>query len=248
MLSDDFNHHQVHHNHRDSESRPEPPIQDDHHQQPTPQPRVLTILSYVLEKLVARNNHLVLSNNGTTSSYHDDDQHHHQMRKNYLKGFDGVRAPSISIPKYLERIYKYTNCSLSCFVVGYVYLDRLIHRYPDSLVVSLNIHRLLLTCVMVASKMLDDVNCNNAFFARVGGVTNSELNRLELELLFLLDFRVVVSSNVFETYCHHLEKEMHRNGATPLITSFAAHNATDVSVEAHSTTSNNSSSPDPKIK
>ncbi|KAL5865112.1 hypothetical protein ACOSQ3_002626 [Xanthoceras sorbifolium] len=53
-----------------------------------------------------------------------------------LNAFHGVRAPSISIPKYLERIYKYTNCSPSCFVVGYVYIDRLSHRHPDSLVVS----------------------------------------------------------------------------------------------------------------
>ncbi|KAH7576785.1 hypothetical protein JRO89_XS01G0148700 [Xanthoceras sorbifolium] len=53
-----------------------------------------------------------------------------------LNALHGVRAPSISIPKYLERIYKYTNCSPSCFVVGYVYIDRLSHRHPDSLVVS----------------------------------------------------------------------------------------------------------------
>lgn len=74
-----------------------------------------------------------------------------------LNVFHGVRAPAISIPKYLERIYKYTNCSPSCFVVGYVYVDRLSHKHPDSLVVSLNIHRLLVTCVMVASKIIDDV-------------------------------------------------------------------------------------------
>jgi hypothetical protein len=53
---------------------------------------------------------------------------------------------------------------------------------------------------------------NNAFYARVGGVSNAELNRLELELLFLLDFRVTVSSRVFESYCLHLEKEMLFNG------------------------------------
>lgn len=74
-----------------------------------------------------------------------------------LNGFHGVRAPSISIAKYLERIYKFTNCSPSCFVVGFVYIDRVVHRHPESLVVSLNVHRLLLTSVMVASKMLDDV-------------------------------------------------------------------------------------------
>ncbi|CAN0914598.1 CYCU1-1 [Linum grandiflorum] len=111
-------------------------------EQATP-PRVLTILSHVLEKLVARNDMLQVEWN--------------MNGKGGLNVFQGARAPSISILSYLERLYKYTECSPSCFVVGYVYIDRLIHKHPDSLLVSLNVHRLLLTCVLVASKMLDDV-------------------------------------------------------------------------------------------
>ncbi|CAI0550521.1 unnamed protein product [Linum tenue] len=104
-------------------------------------PRVLTILAHVLEKLVARNDRLLAGADGGKS----------------LNAFHGVRAPNISILKYLERLFKYTDCSPSCFVVGYVYIDRLIHKYPDSLLVSLNVHRLLVTSILVASKMLDDV-------------------------------------------------------------------------------------------
>lgn len=106
-------------------------------------PRVLTILSSVLEKLVARNDRLA---EGTGS-----------LVGKGLSGFQGIRAPSISIGKYLERLFKYSNCSPSCFVVAYVYIDRLLHKHPDSLLLSLNVHRLLVTTVMVASKMLDDV-------------------------------------------------------------------------------------------
>ncbi|KAK3028432.1 hypothetical protein RJ639_039024 [Escallonia herrerae] len=171
-------------------------------------PRVLTIISFLLEKLVARNDQLAI---GLTQQLHGLSNGSVRLGKS-LSVFHGVRAPSISIPKYLDRIYKYTSCSPSCFVVGYVYIDRLLHKHPDSLVVSLNVHRLLVTSVMVASKVLDDVHYNNAFYARVGGVSNAELNRLELELLFLLDFGVIVRSRVFESYCQQLEKEMLWNG------------------------------------
>ncbi|KAM4103714.1 hypothetical protein ACJW30_06G098900 [Castanea mollissima] len=171
-------------------------------------PRVLTILSSVLEKLVARNDRL----RDCLSAELDELSLGSALLGKSFNAFHGVRAPNISIPKYLERLYKFTDCSPSCFVVGYVYIDRLVHRHPDSLVISLNVHRLLVTSVMVASKMLDDEHYNNAFFARVGGVSNAELNRLELELLFLLDFGVAVSSRVFEFYCLHLEKEMMFNG------------------------------------
>lgn len=123
-------------------------------------PRVLTILSYVLEKLVARNDQLlVLGGHGAHDngfmSNGERGRQHRVLGRNF-NAFHGVRAPNISIAKYLERLYKYTNCSPSCFVVGYVYIDRLGHKYPDSLLVSLNVHRLLVTSVMVASKMLDD--------------------------------------------------------------------------------------------
>ena len=99
--------------------------QSDPSQAETTTPRVLTIISSVLEKLVARNDRLVevlseqldgLNCNGSSA----------RLGKS-LHAFHGVRAPNISIPKYLERIYKYTNCSPSGFVVGYVYIDRLAH-------------------------------------------------------------------------------------------------------------------------
>lgn len=192
-------------------------------------PRVLTVLSFVLEKLVARNDQL--SNGGGGSAGYGKS----------LKSFHGVRAPAISLDKYVERIYKYTSCSPSCFVVAFVYIDRLVHRYPDSLVVSLNVHRLLVTSVMVASKILDDSHYNNAFYARVGGVSNAELNKLEIELLFMLDFGVTVSSRVFESYCQHLEKEMLCNGSIerlppPGITN-SVDDVTEISVDDHAQTS-----------
>lgn len=76
---------------------------------------------------------------------------------------------------------------------------------------------------------------NNAFYARVGGVSNAELNMLDLELLILLDFGVIVSSRGFETYCLHLEKEMLVLGTTQKIErafiSNLVDDATEISVE-----------------
>lgn len=154
-------------------------------------PRILSVLSYALQRLVTRNDQFALPADGKKVTV-----------------FHGVRSPAITIAKYLERIYKYTSCSPSCFVVGYVYIDRLVHRQPDFPVISLNIHRLVLTSVMIAAKVLDDAHYNNAFYARVGGISNTELNRLEIDYLFRLGFRLKVTGKVFESYCLHLEKEM----------------------------------------
>ena len=49
---------------------------------------------------------------------------------------------------------------------------------------------------------------NNVFYARIGGISNGELNSLELDFLFRLDFRLHVTSNMFEGYCTYLEREL----------------------------------------
>lgn len=155
-------------------------------------PRVLLALAATLERLVLRNEKCLkdLSEHRKLTIYH------------------GLRPPNISILRYLERIHKYSNCSPSCFVVGFIFIDHLVHKQPDVPLISLNVHRLLITSIMVATKLLDDVHYNNAFYGRVGGISNVELNSLEVDFLFRLDFRLQVTSNMFEGYCTHLEREM----------------------------------------
>lgn len=64
---------------------------------------------------------------------------------------------SISIRSYLERILKYANCSHSCYIVAYIYLDRFIKKQPFLLFNSLSIHRFIITSVLVSAKFIDDL-------------------------------------------------------------------------------------------
>lgn len=48
---------------------------------------------------------------------------------------------------------------------------------------------------------------NNAYYARVGGVSTAELNRMEMKFLFSLDFRLQVNVKTFHKFCSQLEKE-----------------------------------------
>ena len=43
----------------------------------------------------------------------------------------GLRAPAICLSSYLERIFKYANCSPACYVLAFIYLERLLAvRWP----------------------------------------------------------------------------------------------------------------------
>ncbi|XP_074592190.1 cyclin-P3-1-like [Curcuma longa] len=120
--------------------------------------------------------------------------------------FSGMRAPTLSIQRYIERIFKYANCSPSCFLLGYIYIERFLQQ-PNICLTSLNVHRLIITSVVIAAKFMDDAFCSNAYYARVGGISTLEMNRLELNFLVSLDFRLHVTVGTFDAYCLRIEKE-----------------------------------------
>ena len=57
---------------------------------------------------------------------------------------------------------------------------------------------------MLAAKFYDDTYLNNDMYARIGGIRVEELNALELEFLFFIDFSLVVSQKEFEKYYNAL--------------------------------------------
>ncbi|CAK7340723.1 unnamed protein product [Dovyalis caffra] len=103
-------------------------------------PRVLLLIASVLEKSVQKNEKLLNAS----------------RRKDTVTLFHGSRSPSLSIGEYMERIFKYSRCSSSCFVVAYIYINKFLQR-TDAYLTSLNAHRLLISSIMVAAKFLDDV-------------------------------------------------------------------------------------------
>lgn len=154
-------------------------------------PRVLLLLSSLLERSVQKNETLLET----------------AQIKDAITIFHGSRAPTLSVRQYIDRIFKYSGCSPSCFVVAHIYVDRFL-QHTDAHLTSLNVHRLLITSVMVAAKFVDDAFFNNAYYAKVGGVSTAELNRLEMKFLFSLDFRLQVTVETFRSYCSQLDKEV----------------------------------------
>lgn len=114
--------------------------------------------------------------------------------------FHSIRPPGMSVHDYLERISKYFQCSHQCFVICMVYLDRITKHHPEYMVNILNVHRLLVTGIMVAAKFWDDVHYRNSYYAMAAGLATSELNTLESGFLRLLQWRLHVSSEEYNLY------------------------------------------------
>lgn len=141
--------------------------------------KIVQVLAAVLQKLIEANDN--------------------RPETGKITKFHALRAPSISVKSYLERIAKYANCSGECFVLALVYIDRLIQR-NNFVINSLNVHRILITSVMLAAKFFDDHYYNNTYYAKIGGVPRNEMNLLELEFLFLVNFSLYLDPNEYQKY------------------------------------------------
>jgi hypothetical protein len=112
-------------------------------------------------------------------------------------------SSSVNILNFMLRIKRYSKCSDACFLVAMVYLDRIVNN--GGFVLSThNVHRVLLTAIMVAAKFHEDHFYNNALFAKLGDLTLSEMNCLEIELLQQLRFSLVVTSELYNKYYYQL--------------------------------------------
>mmetsp|Transcript_54568 Transcript_54568/g.111357 ORF Transcript_54568/g.111357 Transcript_54568/m.111357 type:complete len:208 (-) Transcript_54568:38-661(-) len=120
--------------------------------------------------------------------------------------FHGQNSPGVSVRAYLERINCFSGCSSCCFVLGALYLEQL--RGLDSAykLNSYNFHRLCLTAIMVAAKFVDDFYFSNNYWAKVGGIPNDELNGLELEFLFLVNFNMHVKREDYDLFVKELKR------------------------------------------
>eukprot|EP00792_Barthelona_sp_PAP020_P004909 TRINITY_DN2405_c0_g2_i1.p1 TRINITY_DN2405_c0_g2~~TRINITY_DN2405_c0_g2_i1.p1 ORF type:complete len:181 (+),score=49.06 TRINITY_DN2405_c0_g2_i1:70-612(+) len=120
--------------------------------------------------------------------------------------FFSSTIPSMGVLAYMHRIQNYANCSASALIAAGIYLDRVMIMNPEIMVNNFSFHRLFLTAVVLAAKYFDDKFFTNNYYSRVGGIKITELNKLEIELLFLLKFSLQISTEEFENFCNSIEE------------------------------------------
>ncbi|RZC69199.1 hypothetical protein C5167_032263 [Papaver somniferum] len=174
--------------------------QDDHDPNT---PLVISVLASLLERTMSRNERSTKKFINSSPSSPSNDRTHI---------FYCDRTLDMTIQSFLERIFRYTHIAPSIYVVAYTYIDRFCQIHKEFRITNTNVHRFLITTIMVASKFVEDMNYRNSYFAKVGGITTKEMNKLEVEFLFLMGFKLHVNVKVFESYCCHLEREVSIGG------------------------------------
>lgn len=107
------------------------------------------------------------------------------------------KPPFISLAGYIHRLYSCMHCSVECFVLARIYLDRISTKYP---ITAYSVHRSVLLSVVVAAKYHDDRYYTNAHYAKVGGISVETLNELEARFLQCIEYQLWVEEDVYEVF------------------------------------------------
>lgn len=88
---------------------------------------------------------------------------------------------------------RYSQASTQAYATGAVILQRLCSSTPAPLFLhSRSFQRLLIVAFMLAAKLYDDIYLSNKVWAKIGGISVSEINDLELVFLKALGWSAAV--------------------------------------------------------
>ncbi|RWA05938.1 hypothetical protein EKO27_g9171 [Xylaria grammica] len=135
-------------------------------------------------------------------------QHSAITRKFFSKA-----PPPISIEDYLMRIHRFCPMSTAVYLATSFYIFRLAVEERAIPVTRRNCHRLVLAGLRVAMKALEDLSYPHARIAKVGGVSEVELARLEISFCFLVGFELVVDEERLRKHWETLRQNTSLGGS-----------------------------------
>jgi len=120
-----------------------------------------------------------------------------------IKPFMTESIPSLSIKDYLTRLSQFTKMNESTIILILIYIDR-IGKINKVILTYKNIYKLILASMVIAIKFNEDNFYSSEVYAKLGGLSVSELNYLEFQFLILIKFSLFIENDLFDKYYYNL--------------------------------------------
>ena len=113
-------------------------------------------------------------------------------------GAASQKGPQLPLLRtFLTKLIRYTNVYTGTLLATLVYLNKLKNKLPKNAQgLPCTRHRILLSCLILASKNLNDSSPKNIHWAKYtdGLFSVKDINLMERQLLFLLDWDLTVTN------------------------------------------------------
>lgn len=119
-------------------------------------------------------------------------------------------VPSISISDYLTRIVSFTNMETSTLISSLIYIDRLCSN--DNIKLSFyNIYSIISIALYLSIKFNEDTFCEEDFYAKVIGLSMSEISKTSLVFMKIIDYKLYISIEEYKIYEEYILKDFFAN-------------------------------------
>ena len=129
-----------------------------------------------------------------------------KKNSNIINFFLTKKIPSISIYDFLERLVKYSKIEKSTLILILIYIDKFCDMNNVNLTFY-NIHKLILSSLVIAAKYNEDKYLSNEFYAKIGGITKKEIDILEYQFLTLINFSLYINDEIYHKYDYFIKNE-----------------------------------------
>ncbi len=113
--------------------------------------------------------------------------------------YDSKVIPGFSFENYVSRLKAHFQCSDAALILAMVYVTKVM-KSMNICLTERNVHRVYLVCLLIACKFIEDHFYTNSYYAKSGGVTLEELNRLEVQTLKEMRWSFWVQVGEYENF------------------------------------------------
>ena len=118
--------------------------------------------------------------------------------------FSLSKIPKINILEYLYRIINYIEIERTTLISALIYMNRVL-SLDSFFLTEFNVHQILLMCIITSYKMNEDIIYGNDFMSEVAGISLKKFNKLEIEFLDLISYKLIIYEDEFLNYKELLE-------------------------------------------
>ena len=127
--------------------------------------------------------------------------------------FSLSKIPKIGILEYLYRIINYIEIERTTLISALIYMNRVL-SLDSFFLTEFNVHQILLMCIITSYKMNEDNVYGNDFMSEVAGISLKKFNKLEIEFLDLISYKLMIYEDEFlnykellENYCYSISNQ-----------------------------------------
>ena len=130
------------------------------------------------------------------------------IKYSYRKGdpFYSYHLPLISLENYIKRIFFYTKIDISTLIIAIIYIDNFCYLNRYILCLN-NIHRIIMASCILSIKFNEDLSFGNDYYAKMANFSVDLLNRLEYEFYVMMNFKLMVSEDIYRKYYAYFTRD-----------------------------------------